>query len=67
MGFASFLPGDIIFKQGDYGDQFYIILSGAIDVLVAEEDKLGEVQLLSKYIATSQLYTRLKDASEASN
>lgn len=45
MGLASYMPNDIIFKQGDFGDQFYIILSGAVDVLVADEDKLGVVSL----------------------
>ena len=36
MGFAAFMPGEIIFKQGDSGDHFYIILSGAVDVSVDE-------------------------------
>ena len=43
MGFASFAAGDIIFKQGDYGDHFYIILSGAVDVMVREGTAADEV------------------------
>ena len=43
MGFASFAAGDTIFKQGDYGDHFYIILSGAVDVMVKEGNAEEEV------------------------
>jgi len=43
MGFASFAAGDTIFKQGDYGDHFYIILSGAVDVMVREGNTADEV------------------------
>lgn len=43
MGFASFAAGDTIFKQGDYGDHFYIILSGAVDVMVREGTIADEV------------------------
>jgi len=43
MGFASFAAGDTIFKQGDYGDHFYIILSGAVDVMVREGNAAEEV------------------------
>ena len=46
MGFASFSPGDTVFNQGDTGDHFYIILSGAVDVLVCEdEESTMEVQV----------------------
>ena len=38
MGFASFGAGDTIFKQGDVGQHFYIILSGAVDVSVYSDD-----------------------------
>lgn len=44
MGFASFAPGDTIFKQGDHGDHFYIILSGAVDVMVREGNAAAEVR-----------------------
>ena len=42
MGFASFAAGDTIFKQGDYGDHFYIILSGAVDVMVRERGNTAD-------------------------
>ncbi|DBA83984.1 TPA: Rap guanine nucleotide exchange factor-like 1 [Trebouxia sp. C0004] len=42
MGFASFAAGDTIFKQGEYGDHFYIILSGAVDVMVREGNTAEE-------------------------
>ena len=37
MGFASYPAGGVIFKQGDHGEHFYIILSGAVDVMVTEK------------------------------
>ena len=37
MGFASFSALETVFKQGDTGDLFYIILSGSVDVIVREE------------------------------
>lgn len=40
MGFAAFAPGEVIFKQGDSGDHFYIILSGAVDVAVDEGNQV---------------------------
>lgn len=46
MGFASFVAGEVVFSQGDTGDHFYIILSGAVDVLVCEnEDSTLEIQV----------------------
>lgn len=33
-------PGDIIFKQGEPGDMFYVISHGAVDVLVQENSVL---------------------------
>ncbi len=38
MAFASFEATDTIFKQGDMGEHFYIILSGAVDVSVHDDD-----------------------------
>ena len=38
MGFASFGANETIFKQGDMGEHFYIILSGAVDVSVLSEE-----------------------------
>lgn len=40
MGFAAFSPGEVIFHQGDSGDHFYIILSGAVDVAVDEGNQV---------------------------
>lgn len=46
LGFASFGAGDVIFKQGDTGEYFYIILSGAVDVSVYidEETKVRHLK-----------------------
>lgn len=30
----SFKPGEVVFKQGDYGDTFYIMLGGSVEVSV---------------------------------
>ena len=38
MGFAAFAAGETIFKQGDTGEHFYIILTGAVDVSVHDDD-----------------------------
>ena len=48
IGFASYGAGDIIFKQGDTGEHFYIILSGAVDVSVYtdEETRVRPRQIL---------------------
>lgn len=40
MGFAALLAGETIFKQGDSGEHFYIILSGAVDVSVQEDKQV---------------------------
>ena len=42
MGFASFVANDIIFQQGDTGQHFYIILSGAVEVSVYDDEEVGE-------------------------
>lgn len=46
ISFASFGAGDVIFKQGDTGEHFYIILSGAVDVSVYtnEETKVRRLR-----------------------
>lgn len=38
------MPGDFVFYQGDYGDKFYILLKGGVQVLVhnSEYGKKGE-------------------------
>ena len=38
MGFASYGADETIFKQGDMGEHFYIILSGAVSVSVHDDD-----------------------------
>ena len=38
MGFASYDADETIFKQGDMGEHFYIILSGAVSVSVHDDD-----------------------------
>ena len=40
MGFAAYPASSIIFRQGDFGDHFYIILSGAVDVSVDDEKQV---------------------------
>ncbi|MGH6903346.1 MAG: cyclic nucleotide-binding domain-containing protein [Geminicoccaceae bacterium] len=54
----QYLPGDELFRQGDYGDSAYIILEGAADVLVdtpkgaikvaslGKNDIIGEIAIL---------------------
>ncbi|KAL3130956.1 Rap guanine nucleotide exchange factor-like 1 [Trebouxia sp. C0009 RCD-2024] len=42
MGFASYLAGEVILKQGDSGDHFYIILSGAVNVAVNQEKQVTD-------------------------
>ena len=41
MGFAAYTAGEVIFKQGDFGDHFYIILSGAVDVAVHDGETVN--------------------------
>lgn len=36
------MPGEFVFYQGDYGDKFYIILKGEVQVLVHNTDKKSE-------------------------
>lgn len=52
MGFAAFAAGETIFKQGDTGEHFYIILTGAVDVSVHGDDaeKVKSAPFLSKAI-----------------
>ena len=54
MGFASFMPGDVVFNQGDTGEHFYIILSGAVDVLVCEDEDISlEIQVCALHCVLS--------------
>jgi hypothetical protein len=34
--------GDFVFHQGDYGDKFYVILAGRVQVLVYQNPKLAK-------------------------
>ena len=42
MGFAAFDADEVIFRQGDTGEHFYIILTGAVDVAVNDAGDAGE-------------------------
>ncbi len=44
--YANFLPEDIIFYQGDVGDSLYIILSGYVQVWIANAE--GENELVAQ-------------------
>jgi len=41
----KFSKGEIIFKEGDPGDAFYIIKSGAIEILKGDPSKHGQIRL----------------------
>jgi CRP-like cAMP-binding protein len=49
FGYELFLPDQIVFKKGEIGDRFYIILRGRVSVLVAEENtiNLSELEYIS--------------------
>lgn len=34
LRYEYFYPGEFVFKQGDYGDRFYVILKGKVQVLI---------------------------------
>ncbi|KAA6420586.1 MAG: hypothetical protein FRX49_09379 [Trebouxia sp. A1-2] len=59
MGFASFAPGDTIFKQGDHGDHFYIILSGAVDVMVREGNAAAEEEKVVAHLLAGAAFGEL--------
>ena len=44
--YVNFLPDDTVFYQGDEGDSLYIILSGQVQVLIANET--GENELVAE-------------------
>ena len=57
MGFAAFDADQVIFRQGDTGEHFYIILSGAIVVSVNDAGDSGEqvrLILLQLYLFCKQ-------------
>lgn len=53
MAFTSdrnlFRPGDILVRQGDVGDNAYVILRGDVEVLVNTDSGLLKVTELTKY------------------
>ncbi|TXL15512.1 hypothetical protein BMR05_03250 [Methylococcaceae bacterium HT4] len=44
--YVNFLPGDTVFYQGDKGDSLYIVLSGQVQVWIANEK--GENELIAE-------------------
>ncbi|KAL0028754.1 hypothetical protein WJX79_005068 [Trebouxia sp. C0005] len=51
MGHAAFAAGETIFKQGDTGEHFYIILTGAVDVSVHDDDAEKEDKVVAHLLA----------------
>ncbi|KAL0037517.1 hypothetical protein WJX77_000810 [Trebouxia sp. C0004] len=51
VGFAAFAAGETIFKQGDTGEHFYIILTGAVDVSVHDDDAEQEDKVVAHLLA----------------
>ena len=62
MGFASFGAGDTIFKQGDVGQHFYIILSGAVDVSVYGDEDPKVRQTVTVHLSIVTVYCHAADA-----
>jgi Fe-S-cluster-containing dehydrogenase component/CRP-like cAMP-binding protein len=59
---VSFQPGDIVFREGDYGNSAFLILSGAVRVVLAPglpRDLIGRQGVHKKgfFEALSQLWT----------
>ena len=40
----AYEPGEIVFKQGDKGERFYIVLHGACELTVADVDKYASLE-----------------------
>jgi len=56
MGFAFFSPGQYLFKKGDSGEYFYIVLHGQVDLYLTNPQikKLqGEIETLEHKIKLS--------------
>jgi CRP-like cAMP-binding protein len=58
----KFKVGDVIFKQGDVGDSFYVIHQGAVDVLISED--VAKKPARKSQIANSNLGKTVNRLSE---
>jgi putative ABC transport system ATP-binding protein len=45
MSFERFTPGDVIIRQGDQGDKFYLLRRGTVDVMI--NDQAGQPQFVN--------------------
>lgn len=53
MGFGYFSPGQYLFKKGDSGEYFYIVLHGKVDLFLTNPliKKLqGEIEILEQKV-----------------
>jgi len=71
---VSFQPGDIVFREGDYGNSAFLVLSGAVRVVLAPglpADLLGRRRPQKKglFQALSQLWTnsRIPEVRDAAH
>ena len=49
------LPGDFVFYQGEYGDKFYVILKGKVQVLVSNPEFKKQVKRLKVEAANTAM------------
>lgn len=42
-----FNKNEMIYKQGDYGDYFFYILSGSVKIVVSKDSLLNEIDFLN--------------------
>lgn len=49
-------PGEYVIRQGDDGDNFYVIENGIFDVLVTGDDRVEKVSIIQTYIASSFIF-----------
>jgi CRP-like cAMP-binding protein len=64
--FVSLTPGDVVVRQGDAGDAFYVLASGHVDVVKDDQvvadlgagDHFGEVALLEHVPRTASIVAR---------
>jgi len=58
---VEFAPGQVVFHEGEYGDRFYIVLSGEVEIiksLGAEAERLISVRGPGDYIGEMSLVNR---------